>query len=70
MSRQAKLPKATTPDKGDSLIVDVRRVRHEISAEFGHDPDRLISYYMELQKQHVNRLVHAHEQDRPGKPAS
>jgi len=27
----------------------IRRVRHEISEEFGHDPRRLVEYYIELQ---------------------
>jgi hypothetical protein len=28
---------------------------------FGHDPYRLVAYYMERQQQHVDRLVHAPE---------
>ncbi len=35
----------------------IRRVRHEISEEFGHDPRRLVEYYIELQKTHAHRLI-------------
>ena len=35
----------------------IRRVRHEISKEHGHDPRRLVEYYMRLQEAHKERLV-------------
>ena len=35
----------------------IRRVRHEISEEFGHDPHRLVEYYIELQSTHAHRLI-------------
>ena len=35
----------------------IRRIRHEISEEFGHDPHRLVEYYVELQNTHSHRLV-------------
>ena len=35
----------------------IRRIRHEISEEFGHDPDRLVEYYIELQNTHAHRLI-------------
>lgn len=35
----------------------IRRVRHEISEEFGHDPRRLIDYYIALQESHADRLL-------------
>lgn len=41
----------------DPVIDEIRQVRHEISAEFDHDPVRLVAYYMELQKQHADRLI-------------
>ena len=37
----------------------IRRVRHEISEEFGHDPRRLVEYYIELQDSHADRLIEA-----------
>jgi hypothetical protein len=45
----------------DEEITRVRAVRHRISERFGHDPYRLVAYYMERQKQHEDRLVHASE---------
>ncbi len=41
----------------DPIVDEVRQVRHEISARFGHDPVRLIEYYIELQEQYRDRLV-------------
>ncbi|MGD0090040.1 MAG: hypothetical protein ABSE73_08975 [Planctomycetota bacterium] len=35
----------------DPLIDDVRKVRHEISAKYGHDPRRLIQHYLDLQRE-------------------
>ncbi len=49
------------PDEPESdlnpIVAEVRRVRHEISARFGHDPKRLIEHYMEMQKEFPERLV-------------
>ena len=41
-------------------IDQIRRVRHEISAEFDHDPRKLVEHYMELQKRHGERLIRSH----------
>lgn len=43
--------------KPDPVIDEVREVRSRISARVGHDPDRLVAYYMELQEQYRDRLV-------------
>jgi hypothetical protein len=32
----------------DPLIDDIRQVRRKISAEHGHDPHRLVRYYIDL----------------------
>ena len=61
----------TILDEGDEEIACVRAVRQRISERFGHDPSRLVAYYMELQQQHEGRLVHAPEPEagtteRPG----
>ena len=32
------------------ILEEVRRVRHEISAEIGRDPRRIVEYYAELQR--------------------
>ena len=35
----------------------IRRIRHEISKRFDHDPRKLVEYYMERQKRHADRLI-------------
>lgn len=37
--------------KNDPVIDEVRRVRHQISAECGHDAKRMVDYYMKLEKE-------------------
>jgi len=41
----------------DPVIDEVREVRHRISARFNHDPEKLVAYYMELQRQYQDRLI-------------
>ncbi len=48
-------------DDGDDEIAQVRAARHRISERFEHDPYRLVAYYMERQKERVDRLVRAPE---------
>lgn len=43
----------------DPAIEEVREVRRRISARVGHDPTRLVAYYIELQKQYQGRLIGA-----------
>jgi hypothetical protein len=38
--------------KKDEAISQIREVRHIISEEHGHDPRKLVNYYIELQKQY------------------
>jgi hypothetical protein len=47
----------------DEEISQVRAARHRISERFGHDPYRLVAYYMQRQKEHPERLVRATEAD-------
>ena len=35
----------------DDEIKITRRVRHEISAEFGHDVDRVVDYYRKVEEE-------------------
>lgn len=46
-----------SPESNDPVIDEIRRIRHQISEEHGHDPARLVAYYMELQKQYKDRLI-------------
>ena len=41
----------------DPVIDEIREARHRISERCGHDPDQLVAYYLELQKQHRDRLL-------------
>ncbi len=49
------------PNQSDPVIDEVRQVRHRISEQCGHDPERLVAYYMELQKRFRDRLIHQSE---------
>ena len=35
----------------DPAIDEIREVRRKISAEFGHDPRRLMQHYLEMEKE-------------------
>jgi hypothetical protein len=41
----------------DPVIDEVRDVRQRISARCGHDPDRLVAYYLQFQQQFRDRLL-------------
>jgi len=51
------------PASDDPVIDELRRVRHDISARFGHDPERLVEYYIQIQMQYESRLVTRPEND-------
>jgi hypothetical protein len=57
----------TLVDEGEEEIARIREVRHRISEEFGHDPYRMVAYYMELQKEHPEKLVRAPHSEVAGK---
>lgn len=56
---RSREPTPTNRDmrEDDDTLSWNRRIRHEISEEHGHDPRRLVEYYMELQKTHEERLI-------------
>jgi len=41
----------------DPVIDEIRAVRCCISAQFDHDPEKLIEHYMMLQERHAHRLI-------------
>jgi hypothetical protein len=55
------------PAEGDEELDRIREVRHQISEQFGHDPYRLVAYYMEMQKEHSEKLVPAPDAEIAGK---
>jgi hypothetical protein len=36
----------------DEEIVEIRRIRHQISAQFEHDPRKVVAYYRTLEKEY------------------
>jgi|GEM_PF-1926889 len=42
-------------DESDVTIAEIRQVRHDISERLGHDPQQVIAYYIELQRQYAGR---------------
>ena len=59
--------KQTEPDP---VIDEIREVRHLISERCGHDPERLVAYYMALQEQYRDRLIDARHKERRDKSAA
>lgn len=53
--------------KSDPTIDEIRRVRHEMSAEYGHDPRRILEYFASIQDRVKNRLVNHGEPDALGR---
>jgi len=43
--------------KIDLSIEQIRKVGHQISAQFDHDPKQLIQYYIELQEKYHSRII-------------
>jgi hypothetical protein len=41
----------------DATITRIREVRHVISERCGHDPRKVIEYYLEIQKKYATRLL-------------
>lgn len=48
----------------DPVIDEIRRIRHQISAEHDHDPRKLVEHYMKLQEQYRDRLIHSRKRPR------
>ncbi|HEY9798996.1 MAG TPA: hypothetical protein V6D25_01455 [Leptolyngbyaceae cyanobacterium] len=44
--------------KKDEAINQIRKIRHLISQENGHNPQTLVNYYIELQKQYPHLIQH------------
>lgn len=56
--------------EADDVVEEVRRIRREIWAEFDNDPEKVIAYYMELDKQYAQRRVDSHKPGKQGKSAA
>ena len=43
--------------KDDPAIAQIPEVRHKISETHGHDPKRVIEYYIQFQQKYKERVV-------------
>lgn len=43
--------------KPDPTIERIRRIRHEISEQCDHDPQKIVEYYMRYQRKFADRLI-------------
>jgi hypothetical protein len=41
----------------DPVIDRIREARHQVSEEHAHDPEKVVAYYIELQKRYSQRLL-------------
>lgn len=51
----------------DPTIDEIRRIRHEMSAEYEHDPRRMLEYFASVQGRVKDRLVNHGGADDPGR---
>lgn len=56
-----------TEIKDDPAIAQIREVRHQISAEFGHDPRKVLAYYAEFEAQLLRERSSSNPQERSDK---
>ncbi len=43
--------------KKDPVIERIRAVRHQISAEYDHDPKKLLAHYRQMEKRYKDRML-------------
>lgn len=67
MSVMSEKLEAISMDEGDAEIARIREVRHQISEQFAHDPYRMVAHYIELQKEHPEKLIPAPHSEVAGK---
>lgn len=49
--------------KDDAIIARIREARHAISEEQSHEPQKVVAYYIELQKRYRERLMESAQID-------
>jgi hypothetical protein len=57
-------------DEGDEVIAEIRAVRHAISEECGHHPNKLVEYYLELERNDPGVYIDAPELEDDGRFAA
>jgi hypothetical protein len=53
----------TTP----KILDEIRRVRHLMSAEINHDPNRIVDYFAAMEKRNASRIVNLADQGPKGR---
>lgn len=48
--------------KNDDAISQIRKIRHIISLENEHNPQKLVNYYIHLQKQYPHLIQYTEQQ--------
>ena len=43
----------------DRVIDEIREIRHHVSERFGHDPEKIVAHYVQLQERYKDRLIGA-----------
>lgn len=43
--------------EADDAIEEVHEIRRQIWARLGNDPQKVVAYYMELDKQYADRMI-------------
>jgi hypothetical protein len=56
--------------EADDVVEEVRQIRREIWAELDNDPEKVIAYYMELDKEYADRMIEVPSQGKKGKSAA
>ena len=56
--------------EADDVVEEVRRIRREIWVEFDNDPEKVMAYYMELDKQYADRMIDSPRSGKQGRSAA
>jgi hypothetical protein len=56
--------------EADDAVEEVRQIRREIWAQFDNDPEKLVAYYTELDKQYADRMIDTPGTNKQGKSAA
>ena len=49
------------------ILDEIRRVRHAMSAEIGHDPNRIVDYFDSMQRKYAKRVINLADQGPMGR---
>jgi hypothetical protein len=50
-----------------TILDEIRRVRHAMSAEIGHDPNKIVDYFASMQRKYAKRLINLADQGPMGR---